>query len=70
MWTTLLKTTQWMTFAYHRKRMGPMTGPLLKMILDSNYREGIPWGIGTMPVQTGNKMQLLGKFQPSYLPEI
>ena len=32
-WTTLLKTTQWMTFAYHRKWMGPMTGPLLKMIL-------------------------------------
>ena len=23
-------------FAYHRKWMGPMTGPLLKMVLDSN----------------------------------
>ena len=44
MWTTFLKTTQWMTFAYHWKWMGPMTGPLLKMILDSNYREGHPMG--------------------------
>ena len=26
--------------------------------------------IGTMAVQAGNKMQLLGMFQPSYLPEI
>ena len=24
MWTILLKTTQWMIFAYHRKWMGPM----------------------------------------------
>ena len=29
MWTTLLKTTQWMIFAYHREQMGPMVGPLL-----------------------------------------
>ena len=27
-------------------------------------------GIGTMAVQAGNKMQLLGMFQPSYLPKI
>ena len=31
---------------------------------------GQPMGIGTMAVQAGNKMQLLGMFQPSYLPEI
>ena len=44
MWTTLLKTTQWMIFAYHRKWMGPMTSPLLKMMLDSNCWEGQPMG--------------------------
>ena len=31
---------------------------------------GKPMGIGTMAVQAGNKRQLLGMFQPSYLPEI
>ena len=29
-------------FAYHRKWIGPMVGPLLKMILNSNY-EGASW---------------------------
>ena len=43
MWTTLLKTTQWIIFlAYHRKWMGPMVSPLLKMILNNNYR-GASW---------------------------
>ena len=41
MWTSLLKTTQWMIFAYHRKWMGPIVSPLLKMILNNNY-----WGAG------------------------
>ena len=31
-------------FAYHRKWMGPMVGPLLTMKLDNNYREGQPMG--------------------------
>ena len=31
---------------------------------------GKPMEIGTMAVQAGNKMQMLGMFQPSYLPEI
>ena len=29
-------------FSYHWKWMGPMVSPLLKMILDINYREGQP----------------------------
>ena len=29
-------------FACHRKWMGPMVVPLLKMILTRNYREGSP----------------------------
>ena len=70
MWTTLLKTTQWMIFAYHREWMGPMVGPPLEMILEATAKKGNPWKNGTMAVQAGNKMQLLGMFQPSYLPEI
>ena len=31
-------------FAYHQKWMGFMVGPLWKMILDSNCREGQPMG--------------------------
>ena len=31
---------------------------------------GQPMGIGTMAVRAGNNMQLLGMFQPPYLPEI
>ena len=34
------------------------------------FLRGQLMGIGTMVVQAGNKMQLLGMFQPSYLPEI
>ena len=29
-------------FAYHQKWMGPMAGPLLKMILNNNCYEGQP----------------------------
>lgn len=36
-------------FSYHRKWMGPMVGPLLKMILTV-----------IAEVQAGNKMQMLG----------
>ena len=60
MWTTLLKTTQWMIFAYHRKWMGPMVGPLLKMILDNHCCEGQPMENWHDGVQAGNKMQMLG----------
>ena len=31
-------------FSCHQKWMGLMVSPLLKMILDSNYREGQPMG--------------------------
>ena len=47
-------------FAYHRKWMEPMVGPLLKIIQNSSCCEGNPWKIGTMVVQAGNKRQMLG----------
>src|SRR4051812_27652915 len=34
-------------FAYHRKWMGPMVGPLLKMILNKIAEKGSPREIGT-----------------------
>ena len=70
MWSTLLKATQRMIFAYHRKWMGPMVSPLWRWSWTTTTKKGDPWEIGTMAVQTGNKVQLLGMFQPSYLPEI
>ena len=42
-------------FAYHREWMGPMVGPLLKMILNNNYREGSPWELAQWRCKLGTK---------------
>ena len=59
-----------MIFAYHQKWMGPMVGPLLKMILNNNCYEGQPMESWHKAMQAGNKMQMSGMFQPSYMPQI
>ena len=57
-------------FCLSSKVDGTMVGPLLEMILDSNCWEGQPMENWHDGVQAGNKMQMLGIFQPPYLPEI
>jgi hypothetical protein len=59
MWTTLLKTTQWMISAYHQNWMEPLVRPLLNIDVDIKTSEKSDSRKMTQQrMQAGNKMQV------------